>query len=323
MMRILVTGATGFVGGTLVRRLLADGHTVIANGRAPEKLAALAAMGAQTFAYDLASPGLLPEIAPFDVIVHCAALSAPWGPLAAFESANIEGTRKALLLARAGGARRIVHISTPSIYFCFEDHTNTTEGEPLPKPVNAYARTKRTAESMVLAADDLDPVVLRPRGIYGRGDTALLPRLLNAAAAGPLPLMRGGEAVIDLTHVDDVVGAILAAINAPPELSVHVFNVSSGEALPIRTIVEAAAARAGIPVTWRPVQVQVALAYARGLEFAARFKTGNPEPRVTAYGIGLFAFNQSLNLKRAREHIGWRPSIPFTEGLARTFDKAE
>lgn len=317
-MRVLVTGATGFLGGHLVRRLHADGHSVLALGRDPERLAGLRAHADQIIQHDLTGPDL-PRDIEADAVVHAAALSSPWGRWTDFERANVHGTHRVIGLARASGARRLVLVSSPSVYFRFADQENLREDSPLPKPVNAYAATKRQAERLVEEATDLDPIILRPRGLYGRGDTALLPRLLQAAAKGPLPLMRDGAAATDLTHVDDVASAILAALQAPADLPQRIFNISGGVALPVRDVAEAAASRCGITPRWRRLPVGPVLAAARLAETACSLLPGRPEPRVTAYGVGLFAYRQTLDLSAARQWLDWAPQIDFQTGLDLTF----
>ncbi|MAK63915.1 MAG: 3-beta hydroxysteroid dehydrogenase [Maricaulis sp.] len=317
-MKILVSGATGFLGGHLVRHLARRGDEVIALGRDREKLETLRPFCSGLTACDLARPVEVswPGI---DAVVHAAALSSPWGRHDAFRRANIDGTRHMIELARASGARRFVLISSPSVYFRFADQYDVAESTPLPKPVNAYAATKRQAELLTLAATDLDPVILRPRGLYGRGDTALLPRLRKAALSGPLPLLRGGRAATDLTHIDDVVSAVLAALSAPTDLPQRVFNISGGEALPVRRIAEAAARRSGITPRWRSLPITPVLAAARLSEMVCRTLPGSPEPRATAYGVGLFAYHQTLDLSAARTWLDWRPQVDFETGLDRTF----
>lgn len=320
MAAVAITGATGFLGGALSRRLLAEGQAVIAMGRDPAKLAALERLGASIIPHDLAM-GAPTSDREIGAIVHCAALSSAWGPRQAFEAANVAGTRAALEFARKVGAGRFVHISTPSLYFRFRDQPGMREDAALPPPVNAYAATKRAAEDLVKASG-LDTIILRPRGLYGQGDVALLPRLLRAAQAGPLPLIRGGGAETDLTHVEDVVDAVLAALAAPAGLAQRVFNISGGEPLKVRAIAEAAGARAGISVRWRTIPSAAMFAAASLMEAAARLKPGQPEPRVTAYGAGLFAFTQTLDLTAARTRLNWTPKIRFDDGLARTFGGA-
>jgi nucleoside-diphosphate-sugar epimerase len=292
---------------------------VIATGRDELKLARLGALGARTFAFDLRAQQA-PQLPGADALVHCAALCAPWGRDADFHRANVIGTHTALHLARSGGAQRFVFISTPSIYFRFADQVGVREDTPLPPPVNAYARSKREAEQLVLAATDLDPIILRPRGLYGAGDTTLLPRLISTARARPLPLMRDGRATTDLTHVDDVVTAILAALKAKSPAQ-RIFNISGGEALNVRDVAERAAARAGITVRWRKVPASLVLTAARAMETYSRIHAAHPEPAITAYGAALFAFTQTLDISTAQAELGWTPAIRFSEGLDRTFER--
>lgn len=315
MMRVAVTGATGFLGGHLVDRLLDEGREVIAIVRDPVKAAALEARGIAVVQGDLT--GQLETALRADAFVHAAALSSNWGRSQDFFAANVTGTARALTLARTMGVRRFVHISSPSVYFRLADQFDVPEDMPLPGPINAYAETKAIAEQLVLRATDLAPLILRPRGIYGPGDNALLPRLVSAARRGPLPLLRDGRAVTGLTHVHDVVAAIVAAIEAAPAATGQPVNIS-GEALPVREIVEAACARHGIEPRWRVLPTGVALAGARMMEIACAALPGRPEPVATVYSIGLFAYSQTLDVARAAALLRWRPSIGFAEGLATT-----
>jgi len=317
--RVLVTGATGFLGGVLTRRLKSLGHDVVATGRDPAKLAALAGAGVETLALDLAQSCAPQSPIACDGVVHCAALSSPWGSRAAFYQANVVGAQSALQLARAAGARRFVLISTPSVYFRFQDQVGVREDAPLPPPVNAYADTKRQAEKLVLAAPDLDPVVLRPRGLYGPGDTTLLPRLIAAARSRALPLMNGGRAATDLTYIGDVADAACAALNVSAPLRQRVFNISGGQALNVRDVAERAAKSARCAVRWRAMPAWLVLAYARAGEAICNMLPQRPEPAITAYGAALFAFTQTLNIEAAKAQLGWSPRVSFDEGLARTF----
>ena len=307
MSGVIVTGATGFLGGAITRQLLREGERVIAIGRDRKKLSRLAEIGADTSVIDLSKDEPLPDLKA-DGIIHCAALSSPWGRRADFE--------------RQAGAARFVHISSPSVYFRFADQEHVREDMPLPRPVNAYAATKAESEKVVLAEPDLDPIILRPRGLYGPGDTALLPRLLRAAERGPLPLMRDGSAATDLTYVDDVAAAAILALRAPCPSS-RVYNVSGGEALPVRRVAERAGASAGINVRWRAVPWPLVSAAAHLSESFCAAMPGRPEPRVTAYSAGLFAFRQTLSLDRIQTELRWQPRIDFDKGLALTFKKLE
>ena len=319
-MRVLVTGATGFLGGMLLRHLHGHRYATVALGRDETRCRLLDAAGFATVRADLSQPvqHLAAGIGAVDAVVHCAALSAPFGRYAAFHAANVEGTRNALDLAEALGVRRFVNISSPTVYFELKDKTGVREIAPLPKPINAYARSKAEAERLVLARRSVGPVNLRPRGIYGAGEETLLPRLVGAARRGPLPLLRGGTAAIDLTHVDDVVDAITAALSPDPALAGETFNISGGEMQPVLEIVGRVCAALDVPLRWKRVPFHPALAAARIVELVSLARTNPREPLVTPYTLGLFAFRQSLDISKARDLLGWQPQVPFDIGLSAT-----
>ncbi|RWD68289.1 NAD(P)-dependent oxidoreductase [Mesorhizobium sp.] len=321
-MAVLITGASGFLGSHVLQRLAASGTLALGLGRDETRCAALEAAGHRIIRHDLAQPldaALDPRLGRVERIIHCAALSSPFGRLADFEAANVTATRNLVGFARRQGISRFVHISSPSVCFAFRDQLGLAEDAALPEPVNHYARTKREAEKIVLGEPDVHPVVLRPRGIYGKGDRALLPRLIKAAKSRPLPLFRDGRAAIDITYVDDVVDAVMAALAARGEAEGRIFNISGGEMLPVRRIADAACIRAGLHARWRPMPLAPAMLAAGLMEAVALRLPGRPEPPVTRYGLGLLAYAQSLDLSKAKRVLGWAPKISFEQGLDRTF----
>lgn len=316
-MTLLVTGATGFLGGRVVRRYLDLGRSVTALGRSTEKLEELEAIGARVMARDLAQPFTQDEakaLAHIRTIVHAAALSAPFGRKRDFWVANINGTRHLVDLAEQIDAKRFIHISTPAVYYRPVDQVGLHEGLELPQPINHYAGTKRAAEELVLSRLGRGTVVLRPRGIYGHGDTALLPRLITAARAGSLPLLRGGAAATDITHVEDVVDAIIAAERAGSS-SARIFNISGGEAINIHDLIDRICNELSIPVVWRSVPTPIAMAAARAAELRAALTGWRQEPRITRYSLGLLAYTQTLDIGRAERNLGWTPRIDLETGL--------
>jgi nucleoside-diphosphate-sugar epimerase len=322
MSRILVTGASGFLGACLVRHLAADGHEVVALGRSVSlhEMFRDAPVTARTCdLLDTASLSALDVPKNLDSVVHCAGLSSNWGSRRAFELNNVSATANLLDQSRRWGASHFVYVSSSSVYFRFRDQLQVSENAVLPTPVNDYAWSKVAAEKLVRSANGISTTIVRPRGIYGRGDTALLPRLIRAAARGPVPSFRNGRAVIDLTHVEDVVSAIICILRQSREAAGSIYNVSGGEAVSIRDIINRTAKLAGVGVTWREIPWPVAFAGIRAIEAFHRLFRPEVEPVATAYSAGLLAFSQTLDLSAIRNEIGWRPRISFDEGLRRTF----
>ena len=315
--RVLVTGATGFLGKAVLRRL---GNSGIGQGRNPNSCATLSAEGMNVVQWTL--PGPAPdcsELKHVEAVVHCAGLSSPFGRDDAFHAANVLGTKSVLDFARSRAVKSFVFVSSPSIYFALKDQLDVSEDMPLPRPFTSYAKSKIAAEKMVSASPELGPIILRPRGIYGPGDSALLPRVLKAARSRPLPRFRHGRARIDLTFVDDVVEAVMRALDTSHGLQGQAFNISGGEVVPIAHIVEDVCERAGIVPRWRTMPLAPALLAARMAETIALMRREPREPVVTRYGLGLFAFEQSLDISRAKDVLGWAPQVRFADGLERVF----
>lgn len=324
-MKILVTGGTGFLGRHLVWRLARQGHEVVFTGRnraAAQLVLANARDGADvaTLRYVEIDHGgvdaerqLIALAEGADAVVHCAALAAPWGRKDAFHRANVASTAEVLAACTAQRVERLVHISTPSVYFEYADRVAIGEDAPLPPPVTEYARSKREAELMVLEAAPAQRVILRPRAIFGPWDQALLPRLLRLMRYGRVPLLRGGRALLDMTYVDNVLDAIVLSLSAGD----GIYNISNGEPITVADLFERISNSFALPI--RTVQRPYWLAdgAARLLEYGARLAPGW-EPPVTRYSLGTIAFSQTLDLQRARGGLGYAPSVSLDEGIART-----
>src|SRR5699024_9859461 len=192
-MKVMITGATGFLGFRACEYFHELGYEVIGVGRNQEKGKQLMEQGIHFEPLDLIERDRLVHICKgMDAVVHSAALSESWGEYEDFYQANVECTENVLDAVQMNEIKRLVHISTPSIYFNLNSRENVKENDVLPKRfVNAYARTKYLAEQKVQQAVEqgLDAIILRPRALFGPRDTTILPRLieLNQTRGVPLP----------------------------------------------------------------------------------------------------------------------------------------
>lgn len=322
-MKIIVTGGTGFLGRHLVWRLAAEGNDVIFTGRkleSAQKVIQYSAAPITWLPFHHGSAGsvkLLSDILEgADAVVHCAALSSPWGKPENFQHANIESAKEITEACKISNVKRFVHISTPSIYFEFSDKLNIKETAHLPTPVNEYAHTKAIAEQIVTAAQIPETVILRPRGIFGPWDNTLMPRLIRVIKRGPIPLMRGGKALLDLTYVDNVVEAICLALTKPLVQPISIYNVTNGEPLPLDELLIQVANLFKLKLRMRHISWRLVDTFARILETHARLTSGD-EPLLTRYGAGVLAFSQTLDISAICNELEYKPLVSIKEGIAR------
>lgn len=320
-MKILVTGGTGFLGRCLGEKLKAEGHEVTMLGRNKNICAELEQKHFKVIQADLSSAEqTMLACANQDYIFHCAALSSPWGKYADFYAANVIGTRNIINSCLQHNIRRFIHVSTPSIYFDYSDRLNISETAPLPlHPVNAYAKTKLLAEQEVTAAQQagLDTIIIRPRGIFGPNDTAIIPRLIKAHETMPLPIFKQGKVLVDMTYVENVADALIASMHAPKTVSGMTFNITNDEPMYLIDLINLLFGKLNIQIKTRKVNYTVAHYAAWLLEKLYELPFISKEPPFTQYTLGLLAYSQTLDISQAKRMLAYQPKISIDEGLDR------
>ncbi|MCX4820025.1 NAD(P)-dependent oxidoreductase [Streptomyces sp. NBC_01142] len=297
--RIAVTGASGFCGGHVARAAAAAGADVVCVGRRPGPL------GEHRF-WDAART--VPDFAGTDLVVHCAAAvgdPVPGSPAeAGMHAVNVEGTAR-LLEAAAG--RPVVWVSSASVYDPRRDRSLVGEDHPRTGHLNAYGRTKAAGEALALAAG---AVVLRPRAVYGPGDSQLLPRLLSRVRARTL-LLPGPDVRLSLTAVENLADACLAAADWAP----GAYNVADAVPYDRDAAVRQVLRAHGVTARIRHLPLGVARTAARAAEALARRGPGSAEPALSRYAVDQLAHTVVLDVTRARSQ-GWAPRRTLQDYLA-------
>ncbi|SHE80684.1 Nucleoside-diphosphate-sugar epimerase [Seinonella peptonophila] len=319
-MKALVTGATGFLGQKLVNRLKQNGYIITATGRNHEIGKQLADQQVQFIAANLDDQTKMESLCQNqEMIFHCGARSAPWGDYEGFYQSNVLGTRYLLQGALKHHVKRFIHVSTPSIYFQFEDRFQIKENDPLPtKKVNAYAETKWLAEQevdQVWKEHQLPTITIRPRAIFGPGDQTIIPRLLRIHERGSIPLIEGGQVELDITYVENVVDALLLCASAPESCFGKKYNITNGEPKLLIDLLQLLFQRLGEPLRTREIPFSTAYRFARLFEWAYRLFRHNSEPPITRYTIGVIGKSQTLDIAAAKEELGYHPNISIEEGI--------
>ena len=319
-MKIVITGATGFLGLNLANRLYSKGHDITALGRNKTKGKKLEDLGIKFLRCSLSETEIYKtSIISTDVVIHCAALSSPWDKWENFVESNITGTEKLLELVKLNKKIRFIHISSPSIYFKFKDEFNITEDKDLSKPfASMYTESKFEAEKVVdkvCTEENLFYITLRPRGIFGPGDETLLPRLIRVASKKGLPQLGDGKNIIDLTYVDNVSQSIELCLTAPDHCRGKKYNITNGEPVELWPFLNTLFNRLNIPKSSKVLSFKKISFIASVMEFLYRYLPLPGEPPLTHYTVGLLSRSQTLSIKNAQEDLKYDPEIKMDQAL--------
>jgi nucleoside-diphosphate-sugar epimerase len=313
-----VTGGSGFIGGALIRRLVAEGRPVRALARSEAAAAKVAALGAEPVRGDLDDTAAMDAGARgCTVAFHCAAQLGDWGSRSRFEHANVTGTVNALQATAAAGVERFVHVGTEAALMAGQPLVNADETTPLrPDSVAPYPWSKAKAEQAVRDAngDGLETVVVRPRFVWGKGDTTLLPRIVDMTKSGKFAWIGGGVQLTATTHIDNTVeGLVLAAERGKPG---GAYFVTDGEPVVFREFVSELIRTQGVDPPTRSVPLGVARAVAAAGEEAWKLLKRGGSPPLTRFTVWVSALECTIDDSLARSELGYREVKTREQGLA-------
>ncbi len=315
-MRVLVTGATGFIGAALARALAAEGveiHALVRPGANPSALDGLAVSWREG---DVTLPASLgAAMAGAEWIIHAAGRLGQAGvPEHVYQRVHVEGTRNVLEAALALRHRpRVLYVSSLGV---LGPVSGTPAAEHAPyAPTSPYERSKVAAERVALdfAARGLPVVICRPGFVYGPGDRHVL-GLFRAINNGRFFLIDRGRHLCMPTYIDDAVnGMLLSMRSAPPGA---IYNLTGPRAVSFREFGETIAAALGVRRPWMNLPRWCALLAATGLELLGRM--GGWTPPLSRTGVAFFSEDALFSSQKATAELGYTPKYDLAEGVART-----
>jgi nucleoside-diphosphate-sugar epimerase len=306
--QVLVTGATGFLGGALARRLAADGARVRVLVRSPQKAASLRQQGIEIVQGDLNSPDALRRAcADCAVVFHVAAALS--GSYAAQYAANVEGTRMLLAAATNAGVQRFVHVSSISVYGYRVKGEITEATTPAPG-ADPYPQTKTEAEAVVRDGS-LPFTIIRPAMIYGAAAVNWTGNLFRLAKLKPTPFVGSGQGSSFPIHVDDVVDLMVTAAEHPAAIG-ETFNCAPDPAPTWRKFLGHYARLAGHD-RWLALPPVAFAALARGISIIS---PSNSRLRDLPDQVGFLQRSTTYKMTKAHDLLGWSPRVPLDDGIA-------
>jgi dihydroflavonol-4-reductase len=317
-MKVLVTGGTGFAGYHLCRRLVEDGHRVVALARQPAAAGDLAKTGVEIAGGDLSDPESLKRaLAGVEMVYHLAAVFRR-GDLSAarMHQINAQGTWNLLDAAhRSGTVRRFVHCSTVGVH---GDTGRRPADEEAPlRPGDAYQRSKLEGELAARAYGQdgrLAVVIFRPGGIYGPRDRRFL-KLFRAISRGRFVMLGSGEVLYQMIYIDDLVDGILLCGTRDEALG-RTYILTGERPVTLNHLIAVIARVLDVSVSSRHWPVMPA--YLAGMLCELICRPLGVDPPVHRRRVDFFRKSRSFTIDRAEKELGFRPRTDLETGIRRT-----
>ena len=352
-LKVLVTGATGFLGGRIVK-ILNEGFDdksiplppvmkhvtqITATGR-NEKLgqalidsldSSTTGKKVQFVKADLSDAGeTFRLVQGHDIVIHSAALCALWTRWEDYIAANTTAAQNIVHACHLTGVQMLVHVSSPSLCVAVDtgDRVNAVESDPVPsdeKQPNRYAATKKMAEEIVLDVTkryNLPCVILRPRAIFGPGDTTLFPIIVDRLSKNKLPIIGGKNCIGDFTYVDNVVNACLCAMDKTPT-NTKIYSITNGDPRKLWDVIDRIVETMNFKSPWKRIPIWVAYSAASVFEFASvvLLLFGiKKDPLLTRYSVNVLSRSSTFDISAAKKDLGYKPVVSFDDGVQKFLD---
>lgn len=312
--KLFITGASGFVGGAIVRAL-ASPYTLLALSRSDRSDAAIRALDAEPVRGELGSVAA-EAIAGCEAVIHCAAFVKQWGTREQFWNANVEGTRQLLQAARQAGARRFIHIGTEAALFHGQHMRDIDEQYPYPAHTPfLYSETKAAAEKLVLAANapGFATLSIRPRFVWGPGDQTILPVLETMVRSGRFVWVDHGRAQTSTTHIANLVHAVELALERGAGGNAY-FVTDDGNTVMHEFLTALLATRKLTPRE-KSIPGGLARALAAVTETVWRALGKTSDPPLTRLAASMMSRDCTIRTDKAQRELGYQPVISRSQGL--------
>ena len=317
-LKIIITGATGFIGRNLAESLHKEGMKVIAIGRSEFVGKALQESGIE---FMLAKIEVQSQVnktfCPADYVIHCAGRAGDWWKYQDFYETNVIGTRNVINACKRNDIKKVIYISTSSVYLNGQDRYNILETEPLPKKQFNYGKTKLVAENELLELEKqgFKTIILRPRAVYGKYDQNIVSRFLRLSEKKNLPLINGGQALVDITYVGNLVSAVRNCFSAPDNAWNEIYNISNGSPVTLKEWISELLEIFDRPFKPKDIPEPAAKRIAAMNALLSILPFGNRKPELTRFSVEYMGKSMTLSIEKAKQKLNYLPEISNQEGF--------
>lgn len=316
-MNILITGGNGLLGQHLVHPLQARRYSVRVLALPGEDTSRLERRGVQVHRGDVRNYETLREpMRGVEAVMHLAGLMGVWRPLAEYRAVNVDGTENVCRAALAEGVRRLVHVSSWTVYGtglgtpAREDFVLRPFGDP-------YAITKAEGDLVVqrMVVDDrLPAVIIRPGNFFGAGDRLHFGRIADRLRRGRGVIVGGGDNRLPFVYVTDVVRGLLLALDHEHAVG-QAYNITHDRPLSQRQLLAAIARAIGVSPPRRQVPYRPLYAAACLAERAALLAGDGHQPPLTRLAVKVFGTDNRHAIDKAHRELGYRPAVSLRDGV--------
>jgi nucleoside-diphosphate-sugar epimerase len=317
MGNVLVTGATGFTGTALCKRLRSQGQRVVAFTRASSRVDALRDLGVELRAVEIGDAASVSSaFEAFDVVYHiAAAYRSEHASRSEFVRVNVDGTRHLLEASQKYGVGRFVHCSTVGVQGEIEQPP--ADEDYRFKPGDHYQESKLQGELLARSFFERGAVpgtVVRPVGIYGPGDMRFL-KLFRSIANGTFVMIGDGQVLYHMTHIDDLVSGFVLAGTHRAALG-EVFTIAGPEYTTLRVLVDKIAR----VLERKPPRLQVPFlpVYWASVVCDKLWRSVGLSPPLYPRRVEFFELDRAFSIEKARRLLGYAPQHSLDDGLAST-----
>jgi nucleoside-diphosphate-sugar epimerase len=316
MTSTVVTGASGFTGSNLCRRLVRDGHRVVALVRATSKTEPLTQLGVECRVSDIADPcDVAKHLGGVRTVYHvAAAYRTEHADRGEFRRVNVDATRALLQAASDAGVERFVHCSTVGVQGQIDDPPASEDYRF--EPGDHYQETKLEGELIAreFQGQGYAVSIVRPVGIYGPGDTRFL-KLFRGVATGRFVMIGSGRTLYHLTFIDDLIDGFILAGTHPAAVG-EVFTIAGERYTTLRELVQLIADIVGKP--YPRLRVPFAPVYLASVACEKVCGWIGVNPPLYPRRVEFFSKDRAFDIGKARRLLGYSPKVGLEDGLSRT-----
>ena len=292
-MRVLVTGASGFIGKNIINELLSHDYKVVALTRNPD----FSIQGADVVVGDITKKEtLFDAFVDIDGVFHNAALALDWGKRKDFQNVNVRGTKNVLQLCQKNGIKRIVYISSAGVYGFPNISERITENSPT-NPLNHYHQSKLDGETVLCLAEETIVSIIRPPLVIGPNSHATK-LIISKIVSNDISYIGSGEQLISIVHPMDVAQCLRLAFEK--DHIGDIFNVVSFTCS-VKDLLTTISEKLNVPSTDKHIPYFFAYLYATISELLAK------PPSLTKFRVKSLGTTRQISCGKARKKLGYIP----------------